>query len=211
VLLISGNLDGNTVYSSSSGLCSGVNCHQRTTLIAGSIVGGGTALVLLLICTLLCCRRYKGRPSQANLSFINSTNHTNNRQNTYDITLFKSGIWLSRHLQFGMWHGFHRFTLSFDPQSSKVTGSGSDNIGVFTIDGCYSNRTSRIGLTKSYQLGTGNRSQNFGHQVLIQLVWNSETRQFEGKWYVQTKKYRAEDKFELKFSNQQQLSPYEKV
>jgi hypothetical protein len=84
-------------------------------------------------------------------------------------------------------------------------------ISVFTIDGCYSNRTSRIGLTKSYQLGTGNRSQNFGHQVLIQLVWNSETRQFEGKWYVQTKKYRAEDKFELKFSNQQQLSPYEKV
>jgi hypothetical protein len=41
-----------------------------------------------------------------------------------------------------------------------------------------------------------------GHTVTIQLYWNPDNNQFEGKWYVQTAKYRGEDKFELKLSNQ---------
>jgi hypothetical protein len=84
----------------------------------------------------------------------------------------------------------------------KVTGWGSDNIGTFSIDGTYSVKTNRIGLTKLYQSGTGNPSENLGHQVTIQVAWNEQNYQFEGKWYVQTSKYRGEDKFELKFTEE---------
>jgi hypothetical protein len=67
-------------------------------------------------------------------------------------------------------------------------------------------------LTKNYQAGTGNRAENLGHHVTIQLIWNSDSHQFEGKWYVRTNKYHGEDKFELKFDGrQQQLSADEKV
>jgi hypothetical protein len=93
----------------------------------------------------------------------------------------------------------------------KVTGSGSDDVGTFTVDGTYSVQSRRMGLTKTYQAGTGNPLENLAHQVTIQLTWNAQNNQFEGKWYVQTHKYRGEDKFELKLdSQQQQLSAYEK-
>ncbi|CAF4389171.1 unnamed protein product, partial [Rotaria sordida] len=35
-----------------------------------------------------------------------------------------------------------------------ITGSGSDDIGTFTINGIYSVETRRIGLTKTYTRGT---------------------------------------------------------
>jgi hypothetical protein len=81
----------------------------------------------------------------------------------------------------------------------KVTGSGSDDVGVFTIDGIYSTETNRIGLKKTYELGTGDRSDNLGHQVKIQLTWNTQNRQFEGKWYVEQSKHHDDGEFVLKF------------
>jgi hypothetical protein len=36
---------------------------------------------------------------------------------------------------------------------------------------------------------------------MIKLTWSAIHDQFEGKWLVQTSKYRGEDKFELKFEN----------
>ncbi len=55
-----------------------------------------------------------------------------------------------------------------------------------------------MGLTKTYQEGTGDLQQNLGHNVTTQMTWNSTQRHFEGKWFVQTNKYSGEDKFELK-------------
>ncbi|CAF1539891.1 unnamed protein product, partial [Rotaria sordida] len=91
-----------------------------------------------------------------------------------------------------------------------ITGSGSDDIGTFTIDGIYSVETRRIGLTKTYTRGTGNQLENLGHQVIIQLTWNVQNDQFEGKWYVQTSKYHGENRFELKFDGQHIQTVYEK-
>ena len=59
-------------------------------------------------------------------------------------------------------------------------------------------KTNRIGLTKTYQRGTGDWQQNLGHNVTIQVAWNVTQHQFEGKWFVRTNKYVGEDKFELK-------------
>jgi hypothetical protein len=114
-------------------------------------------------------------------------------------------------MQFGRWHGPDYFSLSFDSQTFQITGSGSDNIGMFVVDGIYSIKTGRIGLTQIYQSTNGNRAGNLEHQIIIQLVWNSQTRQFEGKRYVRTRTYREENRFELKFNKQQQLSPNGKI
>jgi hypothetical protein len=209
--LIPGSIDGHGLYSSSDISCSSSNCRQQTTIIIGSILGGGIGIVLLLVGILFYCSRCKGRPAQTNLTFVNPTNDKTYKHDFCDITLFKSGIWSSRYFQFGMWHDFHHFTLLFNPQTSKISGSGSDNIGIFSMDGTYSLKTKRIGMIKTYQLGTGKRLDNSGYQMIIQVIWNSETRQFEGKWYVRTKKYRGENKFELKFNKYQQSPRCEKV
>lgn len=110
---------------------------------------------------------------------------------------FESGFWSSRYYQYDSWHGPHRLSLSFDSESCTVTGNGSDDVGTYTIDGLFSIKTNRIGLTKTYQRGTGNPAQNFGHHVTIQMSWNDGQRRFEGKWSVQTSKYSGENKFEL--------------
>ena len=79
----------------------------------------------------------------------------------------------------------------------------------FTIDGTYSGKTNRIGLTKTYKLGTGNPSENLGHQVTIQVSWNEENQQFEGIWFLKKSQLLDENKFELKFI--EQLQPLEFV
>jgi hypothetical protein len=117
---------------------------------------------------------------------------------TQDLNQFESGFWSSQYYQYDAWHGPYRLMLVFDPETWKVTGSGSDDVGAYTIDGIYSTKTNRIGLTKTYQEGTGDLQQNLGHNVTIQMTWNSTQCQFEGKWFVQTNKYSGEDKFELK-------------
>ncbi len=106
---------------------------------------------------------------------------------------------MSHYFHYEKWHGPHIFSLSFDHQELKVTGRGIDDVGTFSIDGIYSLNTRRIGFTKKYQKGKGNLSENIGHTVIIQLEWNLKKRQFDGKWYVRTKKYHGEDRFELKF------------
>jgi hypothetical protein len=80
----------------------------------------------------------------------------------------------------------------------KVTGSGSDDVGAFTIEGIYSTKTNRIDLTKTYQLDTDNCSENLENQITIQLTWNTQNRQFEGKWYAQTGTCHDDGEFMLK-------------
>lgn len=113
--------------------------------------------------------------------------------------MFESGYWTSRYYQHDKWHEPYELSLSFDHQAFTITGSGSDNVGTYTVDGVYSPQSRRIGLTKVYQLGTGNKLENLGHTVTIQLEWNWNHHQFEGKWYVRTKLFQGEDTFELKF------------
>jgi hypothetical protein len=181
---------------------------------SGTIVGivfGSIAGLIVLVFGIICCSRCcRGRPLRGNSTFVNVINLKPLRQDAYDVNAFQSGIWSSRYFQYNKWHGPYQFSLSFDPESMKVTGSGSDDVGTFIVNGTYSVKSRRMGLTKTYQAGTGNPSENLAHQVTIQLAWNAQNNEFEGKWYVQTSKYRGEDKFELKFSGpQQQLSAYE--
>ncbi len=206
------------IFSISASFGGGSSCKtdecQRTATIVASVLGGICGVLLLIFCTILCCKSCKcckGRPFRTNTDFVNMKNWKLLKQNAYDVNAFQSGIWSSRYFQYKSWHGAYQLSLSFDSQLMKVTGSGSDDVGTFTVDGIYSIKTGRIGLTKTYQAGTGNPLENLGHEVTIQLTWNRQKNQFEGKWYVQTSKYHGENKFELKLYKQQQFSVYDRV
>ena len=79
-----------------------------------------------------------------------------------------------------------------------MTGNGLDDVGTYAIEGMYSTKTNWIGLTKTYEKGTGDPTQNLRHNVTIQVTWSLSQHQFEGKWFVQTSKYSGENRFELK-------------
>ena len=168
-------------------------------------------LILAIVITIYCYKRCKGRPKQQNTTFIHSSKANVSKYEPSESTIFRSGVWSSLYFQHGRWHGPFKLSLSLNPQSMKATGTGSDDVGTFTIDGEYSTETRRFGLTKRYQAGTGNRAENLAHQVIIQLTWNAQTNQFEGKWYVQTSKYHGEDKFELRFEQEHSSTAYGKV
>jgi hypothetical protein len=183
-----------------SGGCLTDQCKYDGLLIGivfGVIIG---AILLCCICAglVVFCR---GRPLRTNTTFIKAAAYDDMLE-TDNKSIFQSGTWTSRYHQYRSWHGPHRLSLTFDVGEMKINGTGSDDVGTFKITGIYSTKTQRVGLTKTYRAGTGNPTQNLGHSVTIQLYWNPSNNQFEGKWYVQTKKYRGEGKFELKNPNQ---------
>jgi hypothetical protein len=165
---------------------------------------------VLVYGALRCCKFCKGRPLRKNSTFANVAFSKIDKQEAYNVTPYQSGIWSSRYYQYTGWHGPYQFSLSFDAQSMKVTGSGTDDVGTFIIDGTYSVEIHRMDLIKKYQIGTGNPLDNFGHEVTIQLTWNADNHQFEGTWYIKTSTYSGEDKFELKLDeSREQLPTYE--
>lgn len=132
-----------------------------------------------------------------------------------DIKLFQSGSWESQYFQYKQWYKSYQMDLTFDTLKSEIIGSGVDVVGTFTIEGIYSTQTRRMALTKKYQLGTGNPLENLGHDVTIQLEWNRSTNQFEGKWYVRTRKFKGDGEFKMNFDRRNEqpslFTVYEKV
>jgi hypothetical protein len=179
--------------------CETHECRLRAGLFGVGFIGAVFCFWILLYACQSCYSYCQNRSDQNNTNFVHSTDHKIVKQEAYDDNPFQSGIWSSQYFQYNRWHGPHQFRLSFKCHSMKVTGSGSDDVGVFTIDGIYSTETNQIDLKKTYELGTGDRSENLRHPVTIQLTWNTENRQFEGKWYVEQSKHHDDDEFVLKF------------
>ena len=90
-------------------------------------------------------------------------------------------------------HNMKAFRLRFDQETETVQGNGTDNVGNYTIDGIYSNRTKRIALNKTYIRGTGNAEQNLGHTVKVLLEFDIKRNEFQGDYHVKTKKYEGYD------------------
>ena len=103
-------------------------------------------------------------------------------------SIFIPGIFQYYYFQYEKAHGPFSMRLGFYPQADyTVHGGGKDDIGTYVITGVYSPETLRMGLIKQYQAGTGNSSENLGHQVTIQVEWNFELQQFDGRYYLRTK------------------------
>ncbi len=83
----------------------------------------------------------------------------------------------------------------------SITGSGTDDVGTFDINGFYSHRTHRIAFTKMYR--SDNESNNPGRQLKMQLAWNTKEKSFKGKWYEETNLNKGKGAFELTLENEQ--------
>lgn len=179
--------------------CSTSGCRQKSALIAGSVLGGGLALVFCLSLICICYRYWQGRPLKSNETFIEC------HQNRYVPTDFDqliSGLWLCRYLENGKWRKTNHLLLLFNYETNQVNGSGTDYHGSFHIEGIFSRESARMALTKTYP----KTSQQQNERIFIQLTWNSNNRLFQGKWYIHTKTYRAENKIFLKYQHQPQIS-----
>ncbi|CAF3299870.1 unnamed protein product [Rotaria sp. Silwood2] len=154
-------------------------------------------MVAGLLCWFSTCypRCTAGRPSQVNADFIRRDSL---KYHNYERYPFETGVWPFRYYQRGKWHGPYRLPLTFDRYLGKVAGQGTDDVGHFIFDGIFSSENLRLALTQSYVAGTGDPKENLGHTSTIQLTWNSNNNQFEGRWYVRTHKYSGDGSFELK-------------
>ncbi|CAF2987358.1 unnamed protein product [Rotaria sp. Silwood2] len=191
ISIVGGTRSGNS--------CQGSSC-RTAGIIAGSVVGGIFALVAIFFLTLFCYGRFRRRSVDSNTDVVYTTT-TDGPSRIYSTNAedyFKDGDWQSRYHQYGRWHGPHQLSLMFDRATNKVAGHGYDGVGLFTIDGTFSVANQRMSLTKVYESGTGDRTENFGHTVILELTFNVRNGQFEGKWSVRTNHYCDEDKFELK-------------
>ncbi|CAF3403050.1 unnamed protein product, partial [Rotaria sp. Silwood2] len=170
--------------------------------IVGGLVGGVVGLILLFICCLIiCCPSLipclRGRPLRSNNAYVNSGSAWG-----YDSSdsIFTSGTFASYYYQYGKYHGPFNMKLGFYATADYVVhGGGIDDVGAYVITGIYSPRTLRIGLTKQYQSGTGNPQENLGHKVTIQVEWNYYDQQFEGKYYLRTRRHKDENSFIIRY------------
>jgi hypothetical protein len=195
---------GNAGSNSNSRGCKGGPCRNTEVIVLGTFGGlGGLMTCLTMIC--YCYKRHIRRVIHRNTILHETTKKSSIKYTPFDINVFKSGTWSARYLQFGVWSEPKCVSLSFNYDSCKINGSGADDIGTYTIDGSYSKGDGRMVLVKRYQLGTGDPEGNLGHRVFIRLLWNPETCQFEGPWYIRTKSYCGMDRFELRFNDEKKI------
>ncbi|CAF0986924.1 unnamed protein product [Adineta steineri] len=124
---------------------------------------------------------------------------TKQEEDVQEANRFQSGTWSIEYYHNEEWYGPFQITLSFNSQSMQVTGSGSDNVGIFALNGVYSAVLEQINITKKYQLGTGDPIENKGHEVKMQLRWHSINHQFEGSSLINYSDYQVQGKCRLKF------------
>ncbi|CAF1562178.1 unnamed protein product [Didymodactylos carnosus] len=174
------------------------SCSIICKIVLGSIFGAiGVILIgILSFCYIRkCCR---GR------TFYSTSQWVNRRELfSQDLgekpEIFHSGSWSGEYFQDGYYHKLPECTIKFDYERSTLTGHGTDDVGDYTLTGVYSTRTLKMGIVKTYILGTGpNRQHNLGHNVNIHLEWNENEKDFQGKWYVRTSQYQGENKYKLR-------------
>ena len=187
------------------GGCTGSACRIGW-IVAGSVIGGLFALAAIIFLIVWCCRRrQRHQSSDSNMkeAFLDPKSSKSNTSNyeTYSDDFRKNGTWTTRYNQYGKWHGPHRVSLNFDRNLNQVAGKGSDDVGQFVINGYLSADNQSLSLRKTYESGTGDVQENFGHTVTLQLTWNPSHSQFEGKWSVSTSRYAGDGQYELKFDN----------
>eukprot|EP01084_Bolivina_argentea_P245265 410659_1 len=107
----------------------------------------------------------------------------------YKPTVFVDGQYNGFYTQYKQSHDIPSFTLRFD--GDNVSGFGSDEVGKYNITGHYNEQNNRMAITQSYIHGTGNPTENLGHNVSIRLQWNEAQQKFEGKWYCVTHLYKG--------------------
>lgn len=159
---------------------SGTDSGSNAGVIAGAVVGGVVGLLCLcgmcgafVAALIYFCR--SGR-LLSNQGYVRS--RLRMKRDVGD-QLFLSGPFTGYVAVDNGWKGPHGMTLTFHPQAGHVVhGKGRDPVGMFVASGVYSTRTLRVAFDKIYQGGSTN-----GERETVQVEWNAEMRNFQGKLY----------------------------
>ncbi|CAF3195145.1 unnamed protein product [Rotaria socialis] len=169
-------------HESAESSCKDDDDDCKNNKIAIIITGGVVGLIALIFFTYACKKSRQSQRSKSNVPPVQRATNPAFGLNRSKINIFKSGIWeRSRYPQNEIWHGPHQLTLWFDPELTNVVGSGTDDMGIFFAIGTYSSAKHEVTLSKGYLECTDHRLENLNSKITIQLAWNSQNNQFEGK------------------------------
>jgi hypothetical protein len=123
---------------------------------------------------------------------------------------FPSGAWRGYYNQYGARQSLFNFDLRFNfkrlsarqgggtSNIGNVSGAGVDGVGSYKISGTCNRRTGRLGFSKKYILGTGDRHENKGHSVEYKgTVQGSLAAGVRGAWDVRTANYSGTGDFHI--------------
>lgn len=184
---------------SGGGSGGGASCDEEECMYIGIGVGCGVlVLILIVVGILIYCRcrskaKTHSQPWRTNGMFVKMALPKGAKTEVSDF-IFQSGYWNTRYYRNNAWITHHGMNLVFDPQTSKVTGSGSDDQGAFTVEGVYSSATHRLGVTKTYSAGVTDTTPS---PQTIQLTWDSEQKKFVGKWHDTSSFFKKDGDFEM--------------
>ena len=115
-------------------------------------------------------------------------------------TVFVDGLYDGYYKQKGPKTDLYHIPLRFN-KNGTIEPYGeeypSDVVGSYFITGQFNAERNAVVLQKHYVLGTGDQSQNLGHIVRIRLHYSPATKRFQGKWMVNTHRYRGTGEFAI--------------
>eukprot|EP01084_Bolivina_argentea_P301039 519237_1 len=168
-------------------------------VIVGCIIGGIVGLFCLCICYKNIHSKYLQESWFKSPTVWVNNNGISGEKHEGEANPFIDGMYNGHYCQYRQRYIMYDFKLIFH-DSNVVTGSGTDTVGDYNIEGLYSVNTARMQLNKRYIEGTGDLNENLGHTVKIKLEWSSSKQQFAGPWYVKTHKYEGTGKWIIKRS-----------
>ncbi|CAF0935635.1 unnamed protein product [Adineta steineri] len=186
-------MDSNSTVVNNSYIVGGG--RRKVFIVAGGSLGLIFMISMGIFIYCLCFKKRQHIPTFPVVIYEKSKQE----EDVQEANRFQSGTWSIEYYHNEGWYGPFQITLSFNSQSMQVTGSGSDNVGIFTLNGVYSAISEQINMTKKYQLGTGDPIENKGHEVKMQLRWQSTNQQFEGSLLISYSGYQVQGKCRLKF------------
>ena len=135
-------------------LCRSSRCRGRVFIVVGAVGGILGLTIVNSVGIVIYCRCRQDRRRQYKPPFPGVVYQKPKEEEVQEPTHFQSGAWSTEYHQGGKWHGPFPVTLSVNPQSMQIIGSGSDDVGVFTFNGVHSATTKQINMTKKHQFGT---------------------------------------------------------
>ncbi|CAF0760537.1 unnamed protein product [Didymodactylos carnosus] len=184
------------------------DCIDRSCDIRNNITYVSFALIILIIIFIWifceCCIKRKQHPvkykpllTHRNYIKMKTIVYTNDNEEE----IFQTGVWSGRYKNTrGQWIKLPKYRLKFIKGRKILLGQGDDNIGQYKINGVYSSVNLRMALTVTYiKLARDNEEilyeeeNNYqrtpsDYKIEVQLYWDTITKQFYGKWYVEKQK-----------------------
>jgi hypothetical protein len=177
------------------------SCDDECYDIIIGVTCGVVGLIIIIVAIVLCRRWYnksrvRSTPWRSNSTYTKYALPSRSRSGVQDF-IFKSGSWNCRYYRNYSWCGPFNLSLIFEPTTSTVKGTGADGEGSYEIEGTYSEKTHRMGLTQRHTPASSITASPDGVHKIIQLAWYGDEKKFKGKWYDSNSFFKNDGDFEL--------------